>query len=157
MVVYKITNNINGKVYIGQTTAPIKERWSKHCSPSSNCVKLKNAIQKYGESNFTVEIIAECSNRDELNKLEKSLIQKHNSIESGYNLTDGGNAFNHSEETKDKIRKFRVGYRFSDEAKEKMSKSAKGRKMSEEQKKKISESLEGRPAHNKGKKKVKNG
>lgn len=154
MVVYKITNNKNGKIYIGQTTGSIKSRWSKHCSPLSHCVKLKNAIQKYGKDSFSIEIIKECSSKDELNKLEKSLICKYNSIENGYNLTTGGDAFNHNEETKRKIRNFRIGYKFSKEAKENMSKSASGRSMGEEQKKKISRSLKGSEPVNKGKGKL---
>ena len=104
MMIYKITNLVNGKFYIGQTSASIKDRWSRHCNNGSHCTYLKNAIKKYGKDNFTIEEICVAKDRDELNKLEKSAIKEYDSLyPSGYNLTTGGDAFNHSEETKRKI------------------------------------------------------
>ena len=55
-IIYKITNIINNKVYIGQTVNTIKQRWNKHCH-SNGCRSLYNAILKYGKENFNIEII----------------------------------------------------------------------------------------------------
>ena len=85
--IYKITNQINNKVYIGQTITPIKQRMYKHYS---NAKKAKTgidfAINKYGKENFLVEEICKCKN-EELDDLEKFYIQKYNSYYNGYNLT----------------------------------------------------------------------
>ena len=57
-IIYKITNIINHKVYIGQTVNTLKNRWNKHCH-SSGCRILYNAILKYGKDSFTQEVIEE--------------------------------------------------------------------------------------------------
>ena len=90
--IYKITNKINGKVYIGQTITPIKNRMYKHYSQArngKNITGIDAAIKKYGEENFEVEQILECPNED-LDLQEKFYISKYNSFENGYNLTIGG-------------------------------------------------------------------
>lgn len=112
MVVYKITNNINGKIYIGQTTRSISERWKTHISKHSGCVALKNAIDKYGVENFSLEIIEKHNDLDSLNKSEAHWIKQYNSISpNGYNLMTGGD-----------------NSLFSEESKVRMSKSSKGQK-----------------------------
>lgn len=68
MVVYKITNKINDKIYIGQTTRSLKDRWRNHLSQYSGCVAIKNAIDKYGADNFIIEVISECTTVNDLNK-----------------------------------------------------------------------------------------
>ena len=55
--IYKITNKINGKIYIGQTAKSIKERFNQHCLKWSCCTKFKYAINKYGKENFIIEQI----------------------------------------------------------------------------------------------------
>lgn len=90
--IYKITNKINGKVYIGQTITPIKNRMYKHYSQArngKNITGIDAAIKKYGKENFKVEQILECPNED-LDLQEKFYISKYNSFENGYNLTIGG-------------------------------------------------------------------
>lgn len=90
--IYKITNKINGKVYIGQTITPIKNRMYKHYSQArngKNITGIDAAIKKYGKENFEVEQILECPNED-LDLQEKFYISKYNSFENGYNLTIGG-------------------------------------------------------------------
>lgn len=92
--IYKITNKINGKSYIGQTRTSLQERMNKHYS-DARCEKgvtgIDAAIKKYGQQNFDVDIICECSN-SELDELETYFIQKYDTYNSpnGYNLTQGG-------------------------------------------------------------------
>ena len=101
--IYKITNTLNGKVYIGQTIRSIELRWNYHCSKSSECLKLKNAIQKYGKENFTIEQIDEAPSLDELNKKEEEWISFFNSVSCGYNLQSGGLNRIHSVESLKKM------------------------------------------------------
>lgn len=57
--IYKITNTVNGKSYIGQTLQTIQQRWYAHKyaakKKKQGCNKLINAINKYGEESFCVE------------------------------------------------------------------------------------------------------
>lgn len=86
-IVYKITNIINGKCYIGVTTRNIEQRFEEHCKADSGIGK---AIKKYGRGNFLKEIIDYAYNHDELMVLEIKYIEKYNSYKSGYNYTLGG-------------------------------------------------------------------
>lgn len=90
--IYKITNKVNNKIYIGQTITSIKTRMSKHYSHANtgnNLTGIDAAIKKYGIENFEVEQIIECPNED-LNIQEQYYIDKYNSFNDGYNLTIGG-------------------------------------------------------------------
>lgn len=91
--IYKITNNVNGKVYIGQTIQTIKERFYQHCatkcSDSVLNMAIHRAIKKYGKFNFTIEVIEEVD-KDSLNDREKFWIEYYNSYNNGYNSTIGG-------------------------------------------------------------------
>lgn len=88
--IYKITNKINGKVYIGQSIN-IERRWKEHISDKRKNSLIHLAIEKYGEKNFNFEIIEECSQSD-LNQKEQYWIKEYNSFKNGYNLTRGGNS-----------------------------------------------------------------
>lgn len=144
MIIYKITNKINGKIYIGQTTHSIEKRWKEHCRDNDGC-SIHNAIRKYGKENFTVEQIDVVCDRDELNKKEQYWIKFYDSMnkEKGYNLTSGGDHFEASEETKLKMSKALKGKfagekhpmwgkHHTEESKLKMSKSKKGKCVGEE-------------------------
>ena len=90
-IIYKITNIINHKVYIGQTVNTLKNRWNKHCH-SSGCRILYNAILKYGKDSFTQEVIEEIP----IEKLDEREIYwisfyKSNEKTFGYNILQGGN------------------------------------------------------------------
>lgn len=88
--IYKITNKINGKIYIGQTIHP-QRRWIEHkqkARHSQDKYPIHLAIEKYGENNFTFEIIEWTENYDEE---EKRLIKELNTIcPNGYNVGEGG-------------------------------------------------------------------
>lgn len=110
--VYKISNTVNSKVYVGITNQGYKTRWYKHCSDSiRECgFPLHNAMRKHGIDNFKIEVIEVCSNIEQLKEREKYWIKelKSRTTENGYNLTEGGDGTfgrKHSEETKEKISK----------------------------------------------------
>lgn len=83
--IYKITNKINGKIYIGQAKN-INKRIKEHIKGSTSAISL--AIQKHGEENFDFEILE--TDIEDYNEKEKYWIKKFNSYQKGYNLTEGG-------------------------------------------------------------------
>ena len=95
-IIYKITNLVNGKIYIGQTIQKIENRFQAHVQQaySKNKPKyyLHNAILKYGEDNFIIEQIDKAETVEELNQLEIMYIKfyKTNNPHYGYNMTKGG-------------------------------------------------------------------
>lgn len=90
-IIYKITNIINNKIYVGQTVNNIRQRWNKHCH-SNGCKSLYNAILKYGKDNFNIEII-ETLPIEKLDEREIYWINyyKSNNKKFGYNILLGGN------------------------------------------------------------------
>lgn len=143
--VYKHTNKINGKVYIGQTCMKPKDRWYNGQGYKGSSY-FYHAIQKYGWDNFDHEILFEGLTLEEANELEKRLIAEYDSTNHsrGYNLMTGGSNSEHSEETKEKLRILSSGRKHSEETKKKLSKLSKGRKVSLETRRKLSESHRGR-------------
>lgn len=112
MIVYKATNLINNKIYIGQTTKNLEQRIKKHWSDTlreqqnkRTSVRFHNALYKYGKQNFYWEIIDKANNLEELNKKEIYWIKKLNANEReyGYNETSGGESGYKTQEVKDKI------------------------------------------------------
>lgn len=84
--IYKITNNINGKNYIGQSKNP-KKRFQQHIYDNKNST-IHNAIKKYGIENFTFSVIE--GPIDNYNERERYWIQYYDSYYNGYNNTEGG-------------------------------------------------------------------
>jgi len=136
-IIYKVTNKINDKVYIGQTIHSLHERKIKHISLSnSNNVKtyFHRALKKYGEMNFTWEIIEYCDSKEELDEMEFHYIKQYNSYIHGYNMTFGGEGTIGrvcEESTKNKISKSKSGKTMSQEIKNKLSSMRRGVKKSE--------------------------
>lgn len=91
--IYKINNQINGKIYIGKTLSSIEERWKEHCKDykKERCKKrpLYRAMNKYGIENFTIEQVEECSS-EVVNEREIYWIEQYGSFKYGYNATAGG-------------------------------------------------------------------
>lgn len=118
MIIYKITNTLNNKIYIGQTKLKLVKRWNGHVSDSKRCnYRLANAIAKYGEENFKKEIIVEGDfNKALTDELETHYIRLYNSKhrDIGYNIKDGGNSVEMSDETKQKISLKNKGRKISD-------------------------------------------
>lgn len=89
--IYKITNNINGKCYIGKTERTINIRWSEHIRLSRLKLDLPlyRAFSKYGIDNFSIEEIEQCDS-DKIDEREIYWIDYFNSYRKGYNCTAGG-------------------------------------------------------------------
>lgn len=88
MYIYKITNLLDGMIYIGKCEKPI----NKSQSYFGSGLKITKAIKKHGKENFEKEILYECSSVDELNEKECEFIQQYNSTDRnvGYNIAKGG-------------------------------------------------------------------
>jgi group I intron endonuclease len=112
--IYKITNTINGKMYIGETQSkdPLI-RWRRHLSAIKSgrgCPLLGKAINKYGVDKFKFEVLIICFDSD-TKKWEVEYIKKYNTkAPNGYNGNDGGSpganftGKHHTDETKEKLR-----------------------------------------------------
>ena len=159
--IYRITNKINGKTYIGQ------HKYKKlDDSYQGSGKRLWEAYRKYGIENFEKQILVfNISKKEHADLLEKTFIAAEREKvgkENCYNISDGGEGGNfkgrkHSEETKRKISEAKKGKPRSEETKKKLSEAHKGKPAwnkgkhaSEETKKKISEALRGQAAWNKG-------
>lgn len=158
-IIYVITNTVNGKQYVGQTTLTLKRRWGWPLKPKnkyhSSCV-IDSAIRKYGAESFTIEQIDTAESQDELDKKEIYHVAQHRTVvPEGYNLTiggKGGNGWVMPKEARKRISEaltghpgYWLGKRHSEETRERMAKSAKGRIFSEETCRKISEANRARP------------
>lgn len=131
-VIYKFKNKINGKVYIGQTTKPLRKRVIQHMTnsrPNTKCHKtyFHNALNKYGIQNFDLTIVERCCSVEELDEREIYWIAYYNSTNKqyGYNIDSGG--------SKGKITK-----RLSTEHKQKLLEANLGKHRSESTKKQLS-------------------
>ena len=164
MIIYKATNILNNKTYIGQTIQPLERRKTDHLGKATHETTnyFHSAIRKYGKDNFRWQVICICSNVDLLNEQEQYYIAFYDSINNGYNLRSGGENYILSKETKRKISKAMKGLMMgeknhmynkshSEETKRKISESEKGKKLSDKTKRKISESTKGAKNHNYGK------
>ena len=105
--IYIIRNTVNDKVYIGQTTMTVHERFKNHLKPSNTkrrkSYKIYNAIEKYGRDKFFVETIESGIPIEELDEKEIEYIHMYDSFRHGYNSTPGGdgriiNKLNNEEE-----------------------------------------------------------
>ena len=162
---YRLTSP-NGKQYLGVTTQSIKRRLSQH----SGCESvIGSALRKYGRENFEIEILV-VGAEDYIYNLEKRAIEMFGTIApNGYNLKDGGDGGQHTEQTRRKMSesarqsyangrihsRAMFGKKHSEEVKMKMSESHKqlyaegythprgtlGKKHTEETKRKMSETL----------------
>jgi group I intron endonuclease len=112
--IYKITNKINGKIYIGQTTKTIKQRWYEHLytNPTRKYI-LHKSMDKHGRDNFEIEELAVAFNAEELDRLEVQFINELNTLDpNGYNLELGGNKYKKlSQSIKDKIKDSNSGFK----------------------------------------------
>jgi len=167
--IYKITNLINGKIYIGKRKTKLKIEDDFYFGSGK---LIKSAIKKYGINNFTKDILEIC-NSNNLNEREIYWIESLNSIDLklGYNISNGGDGGdlltnnpnreliiekrrgstrNFTEEHKIKLSESKMadknpmfGKQMSDESKAHLSRITKGRKMSDEFKENVSKGKTG--------------
>ena len=95
MIIYKITNKLNNKVYIGQTVRDLKTRFDEHMRDQTSNDYFHAAVRKYGKDAFIVEEIDRASSLEELNEKEIYWIRYYNSCVEfenccGYNSLKGG-------------------------------------------------------------------
>jgi group I intron endonuclease len=116
--VYVIKNQINGKIYVGQTSRGTRRRWVQHVSDCHRGLDLYlyRAMRKYGQENFSIEVIDHAQTREELDSLEHFWVEKLGARDSsvGYNMKEGGAGFrghkfryNHEITTSEIIRLYR--------------------------------------------------
>jgi group I intron endonuclease len=93
-IVYKITNKINGKSYIGQSVRALEQRWKAHLSSSRQGSKFRfhSAIRKYGVDNWDLVVLFEHEDVQICKKKEEELIAEFNLMDNskGYNAKPGG-------------------------------------------------------------------
>lgn len=169
---YKITNLINNKIYIGQTVQQPRCRWNRHKSDARKknpTQYITRAMKKYGIDNFIFEVIAACKTYEDTNDTEIFIIAQHNSCnkKNGYNISSGGKNFGSSEKSRKKMsisskkrwqnKEFRkkvilamTGREVLPETRKKISDKQKGKIIPEESKKKMSLAHKGQIPWNKG-------
>lgn len=135
MFIYKITNTVNGKCYIGQTCQKLSYRYSDHIWRLKNdChtnLHLQRSWNKHTKHAFKFELITEGTSKEELNLLEIAWIAELNSADMnfGYNKEFGGNKYKTcNEETRIKLSFAAKGRTASDETRRKLSESKRGDK-----------------------------
>jgi group I intron endonuclease len=163
MIVYKATNLINNKCYIGKTIRTLEKRRWGHLNDvkKQNCNSIfHRAINKYGEESFEWIILSETDSEIKLNAMEKFYIAVYKKMGKIYNMTDGGDGTSghiKSEETRRKLSLASMGHVVSEKTKQKirekrklqaplsaemllkMSELRKGKKHTQESKKKMKE------------------
>lgn len=114
MIIYKVTNKIDQKIYIGKTTKLLEERKAGHLYDVKygSGTHFHNALRKYGSKYFDWQVIDQASTVQELNEKEKYWIQFYKSFDPafGYNLTLGGDGVVPTEETLQNMSKAHKGF-----------------------------------------------
>lgn len=175
MIIYKATNKLNRKIYIGQTSKSLEERKLTHKNRAKfgSTYHFHNAIRKYGFDAFEWVILEnDIKNKNKLDELEIKYIKKFNSIKNGYNISTGGgggDTLTNNPNRKEILKKMsekQKGRKMKKAVKEKWYKKMYidnpdrfkgvnnpmyGKKLSDERKKQISEQQKGRISPMKGK------
>lgn len=140
--IYKITNLINNKTYIGWTSRVPTLRFNQHKSCKSSTIG--SAIQKYTKEFFTFEIIYQSKDLEHSRFMEAFFVNVYNSLSEesggwGYNLRLGGDGKTTTDVTKRKLSEAHKGKSLSEEHKRKISEAGKGKTQTSESKLKQSE------------------
>lgn len=168
--VYKITNLVNGKSYIGMT-GDVKRRFQAHmtCVRRNRGKAIHAAIRKYGSSSFEFKVLIYCGSAEYAFDVERKLIAALGTQINGYNITAGGDGVRSitpeamdrirkslsrslrgvpkSPEHIESMRKSRIGVKFSESHREAISAARKGKKASEESKAHMSAMRKGKRPH----------
>jgi group I intron endonuclease len=106
--IYKATNKVNGKIYIGKTTGSLDRRIRRHIRETA-CKAFHRALQKYGRDGFDFKIIYESKNEKELYEKEVMFIKEFKCVvPCGYNINIGGRGGVGRIETKEQVEKKRL-------------------------------------------------
>jgi group I intron endonuclease len=132
MIIYKITNTVNNKVYIGQTKHSLSKR--KHQHKYNKSTAIGAAIRKYGQDNFIFEVLEQCFSHDHMNEREIFWIKEYDCLApKGYNLVSGGFSREEmSEETREKYKKINLGRKRTEETRNRIRIAKLGKKATEE-------------------------
>lgn len=129
MLVYRCTNLVSGKVYVGKTSATLHRRWREHQSAAKqgSPYLFHRAIRKYGAEAFQVEVLAAADTQEALDVLEAHFISELGSqAPGGYNLRAGGEGGPHSQKTRELLRLQALGRRLSPEHREAIGRGVTG-------------------------------
>lgn len=160
VTIYKYTNKVNGKAYIGQTTDVSRREWFHR--NTDHCPVFSAAIKKYGWEQFEFVVLREGLSYDDANDIEQQLIRDHaTQVPTGYNLREGGNNSSPSQETRAKMKAAATSRIVTEDTRRKLSEAGRalrstpeyreaqrqrrlGIPHTEERKRKISATLKGR-------------
>lgn len=154
-IIYRVTNIVNNKIYIGQTSISLNERKSQHMQlvRKKHKNKFHNAVNKYGDSNFKWEVIEDILDSSNINDRERYWILYYKSFLNGYNSTTGGEKnFKHSEISRKKLsialtgNKNSLGHICSEETRKKISIKNKGKIIPQYQRDAVAKAHLGKPA-----------
>jgi len=138
MIIYKATNKLDGKIYIGKTSQKLTNRIKRHLRSD---YYFSRALRKHGLESFDFTVIEELDCNKTASCREQYWIKFYKSKgENGYNLTDGGEGitgWKHSKETRRKISQANEGQVFSDETRKKLSEAHLGVSLSIKHRKNI--------------------
>lgn len=145
-IIYRWTNKVNGKKYVGQTVNPRKRYLQHKRGERADSQIIDRAILKYGAENFdyTVLLTIHADTREELRRLLDEaeiasirLEQSYYKTGLGYNMTLGGmtrGSYTHTDETKIKLSRLKKGHKLSEAAKKNIAEGHRGLKFTEEHK-----------------------
>lgn len=149
-IIYRITNTVNGKFYIGKTTQRMSQRWKGHCYDARHGADthFARAIRKYGSASFITDILEHTENLNTQEIYWIALLNPH------YNSTAGGDGLsNPTTETRRKLSERQLGSknhfygrRHTTETKLKMSNANKGRVKSMDEREKLRRAHQGKRA-----------
>lgn len=146
-IIYKVINEIDNKIYIGQTKTKLNQRKISHKWRMKEGVKTHfyNALRKYGWNNFQWSVLCEEEyDKKRINKLEKYYIYFYDSFNNGYNMTIGGFKNFITDEIRKKLSDAQKRRFEKPEERAKISKLHKGKTLTLEHRKKCSEKLKGK-------------
>lgn len=149
--IYVITNNVDGKQYVGKTMQPIAHRWRAHVLGSrKGRSAIDAAIKKYGADTFTVDVVEESDDEEYLLIAERIVIAELDTVApKGYNLTEGGEGTSGYKLTEEQCKKlggsklgnqYSLGYRHTEEAKKAIGDALRNKPKSGEHRRKLRDS-----------------
>lgn len=143
--IYTITNQISGRVYVGQAV-DVARRWKTHLRAMRSGVKTKlyDAMRAYGVQSFVQDVLEECA-ADELAEREAYWIAKLDTLASGYNMiADTAQRRLLSDETRERMRQAQIGKKHTNEHRAAIARAGRGRVVTAETRAKLSAALSGK-------------